>query len=92
MTNEKKRYKVTICCQEYTLISSEHEEYILEAARLVDSTMQEIAGKSSVTDQQKVAVLAALHMATSVVQARVVTEQQIRRYQELVASIDKLCV
>ena len=91
MTNEKKRYKVTIFGQEYTLISSEHEEQVREAARLVDETMQEIAGKSVAIDQQKIATLAALHMATSVVQAKVTAARQVQRHQALVASIDALC-
>ena len=91
MTNEKKRYKVTIFGQEYTLISNEHEEQVLQAARLVDEVMQEIAGKSVAIDQQKVAVLAALHMANSVVQAKVTAAQQVQRHQALVASIDALC-
>ena len=91
MTNEKKRYKVTIFGQDYTLISSDPEEQVREAARLVDETMREIAGKSVSIDQQKIATLAALHMATSVVQAKVTAARQVQRHQALVASIDVLC-
>jgi cell division protein ZapA (FtsZ GTPase activity inhibitor) len=91
MTNEKKRYRVIIFGQEYTLVSSEQEEQILEAARLVDTTMQEIAGKSAI-DQNKIAVLVALHMAINRVQAGVVAAQQMKRHQALVASIDELCL
>ncbi len=92
MTNEKKRYKVTIFGQEYTLISSEHDEYLLEAARLVDTAMKEIAGKAVAVDPNKVAVMAALHMASSLAQARGVAQQQEQRCQALVAALDALCI
>ncbi|MBS1987170.1 cell division protein ZapA [Candidatus Dependentiae bacterium] len=92
MTNEKKRYKVTIFGQEYTLISSEHDEYLLEAAHLVDTAMKEIASKTVSVDQSKVAVMAALHMASSLAQARSAAQQQEQRCQALVGALDALFV
>ena len=92
MMSEKKRYKVTIFGQEYTLISSEHDEYLLEAARLVDAAMKEIAGKAVAVDSNKVAVMAALHMASSLAQARGLAQQQELRCQSLVAALDALCI
>jgi len=91
MTNEKKRYGVTIFGQEYTIISSEQEEHLRQAAHLVDTTMQEIAKKSAI-DHNKVAVLVALQMAISIQQTKVVMAQQTERHQALIASIDELCL
>lgn len=90
MTNEKKRYKVTIFGQEYALVSSESEELVQAASRLVDDAMQEIAGKSASIDHNKVAVLAALRIASHLMQIKQDSEHQMKRQEALVASIDEL--
>lgn len=61
--NEKKSYKVQIFEEQYVLISDETEDFVVKAAAMVDYYMQDISNKSSITDQKKIAVLAALRIA-----------------------------
>jgi cell division protein ZapA (FtsZ GTPase activity inhibitor) len=64
--NEKKSYKVQILQEHYVLISDETEDFVMKAAAMVDTTMQEISKYSAITDQKKIAVLAALRIAEAV--------------------------
>lgn len=88
MSNEKKKYKIDIFEQEYSLVSDEAEFLIKNAAIFVDHTMKEIQ-KSGVRDSKKIAVLTALRFAILLEQhnqQKKVT-QEIER--ELVARIDQ---
>lgn len=60
MKHEIKSYKLTIFNQQYTVVSDEPEEDLLNYAAYVDQVMQDIATRSRLQDVQKIAVLAAL--------------------------------
>lgn len=64
MMNNKKSYKVTIFGDQYTLVSDETEQSVVQSATLVDTFMKEIATASKISDQKKIAVLAALRLAS----------------------------
>ncbi len=64
MMNTKKSYKVTIFGDQYTLVSDEAEQRIIQSASSVDTLMKEIAAASKISDQKKIAVLAALRLAS----------------------------
>lgn len=90
MMGEKKRYNVTICGEQYTLISADHERHVQESVHLVDQAMQEIAAKStSSLNQHTVAVLAALRMASSMLKVTDEQAENTMRHQKLIALLDK---
>ena len=64
MMNTKKSYKVTIFGDQYTLVSDESEQRVVQSASLVDTLMKEIAAASKISDHKKIAVLAALRLAS----------------------------
>ena len=64
MKNEKKSYRVQIFGDEYTVISDEPENQVIQAATLIDSLMHEIIQNAQLTDPKKIAVLAALRVAS----------------------------
>ena len=63
--NTAKSYKLIIFNDTYTIRSDEPEEHILQAAKMLDEIMHDIAQKLSLTASAKnVAVLAALRIAS----------------------------
>lgn len=63
MIREPQKFTVTMVGRSYTLISDEDEREILEAVKLVDSTLKEILVESSTVDMHRAATLAALKIA-----------------------------
>jgi cell division protein ZapA (FtsZ GTPase activity inhibitor) len=88
MTIKAKNYKVSIFNEHYALVSDEPEAHILQSAQLVDTLMQEIAQKSKITDEKRVAVLAALQLASKVLQAESALSQEQHKQEELARHID----
>jgi len=64
--NDGKIYKVIIFGQEYSIATDESEEQVRKVADTVDKLMCTIAGKSALRDGNRVAVLAALRLASEV--------------------------
>ncbi len=65
MKNEKNCYRVQIFGDEYTVISDEPESQVIQAATLIDSLMHEIIQNAQqLADPKKIAVLAALRVAS----------------------------
>jgi len=62
--------QVYIFNQTYNLRSGSDEEYVRRVARLVDERMRQISSVAPYHDPMKVAVLAALHIADELEQAR----------------------
>jgi len=67
MNMETKKLKVEIFNDQYSLISDENEQDLLNAAQLVDELMKKISEKSGIGDAKKVAVLAALKISRQLV-------------------------
>jgi cell division protein ZapA len=74
MNRETKKYKVSIFGEHYSLVSDEPEELVAQSARLVDARMQEIAQVTMITDQKKIAVLAAVLVASDLVRLKMEAE------------------
>ena len=91
MNIEPKKLKIEIFNDQYSLVSDENEQDIIKASQLVDLLMKEIADKSDLHDGKKIAVLAALRMASRIVNL----ENSLLRYEnkqrELADIIDKTC-
>ena len=79
MISEPKQYSVTIFNEEYTIVSDESEQHVTEATQLVNSVIQEITAKAPTMDPKRVAVLAAIRLASNVVS---LDEQQLMRKQK----------
>ena len=78
MKNETKRYKVVILDQEYNIVSDEPEARVMATAALVDETMRALTAEPHQIDQQKLAVLSALQIASKLLE----TEQQLESRQK----------
>ena len=89
MNNEAKSYTVHIFDDQYTLVSDELQEHIDQSAAFVDSLMQDIAKKSGVKDVKKVAVLAALCTASTMLHLEKQVEHNKHKEDELVARIEQ---
>ncbi|TET36780.1 cell division protein ZapA [Candidatus Dependentiae bacterium] len=73
MKSETKRYKVVILDKEYNIVSDEPEEHVMAAATLVDETMRGLIAESQRVDQQQLAVLSSLQIASKLLN----TEQKL---------------
>ncbi len=87
--NKAKNYKVSIFGDHYSLWGDESEECITQAATLLDSLMKEIAEKYNMADTKKVAVLAALRVASSLLQVEATLERSQHKKQHLIDLIDR---
>jgi cell division protein ZapA (FtsZ GTPase activity inhibitor) len=76
MKREAKSYKVSILGEQYSLVSDEPEGHVMQSALMVDSLLREIAEKSGSADTKKVAVLAALQLASRLVYAQIHIERE----------------
>lgn len=64
MNEQKKKYKVVIFGEPYTLVSDEAEQHVVEAAAGVDKLMQEFAKQAGINDAKKLAVFVALQFSS----------------------------
>ncbi len=90
MMNESKKYNVTILGEVYSLVSDESEDHVKQSAELVNTLMKEISGKSKLLDIKKVAVLAALCMASKTQHLETKLEQYMGKQEELGTLIDQV--
>jgi len=90
MNADTKRYKVTILGEMYSLISDEAEERVLQAALIVDERMANIADKLQLHDEKKVSVLAALQLASELLQLEAEREKQSLKNQALADLIEQV--
>lgn len=86
------KYTVTIDNVAYTIRSNEPEEYIKEAARMVNHYIQEAAAKfsSSSTHQQSAIVLVALQLASQLIQKNEALTQKKLQEEIIKDKIDAL--
>lgn len=87
MIMQTKQYKITILDNEYSLMSDESEVHVQGTVQKVDALMKEIREKSRLTDQTKVAVLAALQIASELLHLQ---QEQISSQQSCELLIEKI--
>lgn len=87
--NESKSYTIHIFDEDYSLISDEKEEHVMQAAALVDQTMHEMSAIGLV-DKKKIAVLAALQIASSYLQVKHGLSVQKQDEQKIADRIQQL--
>lgn len=81
--DKAKRYKVDIFGNEYTLLSDESHETVLEAAEYADRLMTQLSQGAPHADPKKIAVLAAVQLASKLLKL----ESQIERAKSIEADL-----
>ena len=89
MDSELKKYRAHIFGDTYAIVSDEREVLILEAVKVVDSVMREIADASQIADPKKIAVLTALKIATRALNVEAVMEQEKRLSSRIMNVLDR---
>jgi len=89
MMNEQKKYKLSIAGNEYSIISDESQELIVKSAEMVDSFMKEFLTAAPKADQQKIAVLVALQLASKLYKAEMQVADKNEHEQSLLNQIDQ---
>lgn len=89
MIKQTKQYKITILDNEYSLVSDESEVHVQETVLKVNSLMKGILEKSRLADQTKVAVLAALQIASELFHLQEELKQSEQVCQVLVDKIER---
>ncbi len=90
--NESKKYNVTILGEIYSLVSNESEDHVRQSAELVNTLMKDVSKKSTSLDVKKIAVLAALCMASNVKHLEAELAEIKSKQEELTGSIDHALV
>jgi len=85
---ELKKYRARIFGDTYSIVSDEKEALILEAVKVVDNMMREIADAAQVVDPKKIAVLAALKIAVKSLHFEATIEQEKRLSSRIMNVLD----
>lgn len=89
MSNTVKSYQLEIFGDTYTLLSDESEQHVIKSAQMVDKYMKEIADKVTSTNSQRIAVLAAVRIASLLLYKETELEQQRLHEEEIIELIDR---
>ena len=84
----QKQLKVSIRGKQYVLFTDEHEQDILQAARLVDSLMDDKSAKMPNVTDDKVALVVALHLATDLTKSKRLLDTEEVRLGALLQLLD----
>ncbi len=87
MSNEVKKYSVTIAHENLTIVTDEQKVHIIEATAKVDSYMQDILNKN--ISPKKAALLTALKFALDCIKTEQSHMQLEPFVNNLIATIDK---
>ena len=87
--NDSKSYKITLFGENYTLVSDESEQHIVEVSQRVDLLMKEIALKLPQAPTEKVAVLVALQLASQLLHAKELSTSYELHQEQLVERINQ---
>ena len=84
-----KSYKVVIGGEEYNLVSDEGEARIALSAQVVDGAIQALSAQAPKLDKRKIAVLAALQIASELLQTRTFIAEQQEQETRLASLINE---
>lgn len=88
MDAELKKYRARIFGDTYSIVSDEKEILILDAVKIVDTIMREIADVSQIVDPKKIAILTALKIAARSLNIEAVMEQEKRMSSRIMNVLD----
>jgi cell division protein ZapA (FtsZ GTPase activity inhibitor) len=86
---EAKSLKLRIFDKEYTIVSDESEERVKQTAYLVDSLMREIVEHAKKLPEERIAVLAALRLASQLLTIESKEKQASAKAESLNALLDR---
>lgn len=89
MESRLKKYRAHVFGDTYAIVSDEKEALILEAVKIVDSVMREIADTSQAVDPKKIAVLTALKIATRALHVEAFMEQEKRLSSRIINVLER---
>lgn len=89
MDKEAKSLKLRIFDKDYTLVSDESEERVAKTAHIVDTLMREIAQQAKSLPEERIAVLAALRLASKLLSIESKREHEKSKEEALVALLDR---
>lgn len=87
--DKAKSLKLRIFDKEYTIVSDESEERVKETASLVDSLMREIVEHAKKLPEERIAVLAALRLASKLLTIESNKQQEKLQSESLNALLDR---
>lgn len=87
--DKAKSLKLRIFDKEYTIVSDESEERVKQTAYLVDSIMREIVEHAKKLPEERIAVLAALRLASKLLTIESNKEQEKLKQQSLSLLLDR---
>jgi cell division protein ZapA len=90
MKQENRHYKVHISGTDYTLMSDEPQEHVMQAAAMVDQLMVQLTEKSPNIEAKKAAVLIALRIASDLLHAQTLMTTCTNRNTALIQQIDQV--
>lgn len=88
MKTNTETYKVLINGDEFHLVSDEPQAHVLEAAQRVDAIVQELSEKASHIDKRRVAILAALQLASELLRVQEDLARRKEKENALASFID----
>lgn len=88
-SNSAKKYSLRIFDDDYTILSDEAEAHVVQLAQQVDNIMNDIARKSGGMDPKRIAVLAALKIASSLFALESEFKGYEKHHQRLVDLIEQ---
>lgn len=87
--DKAKSLKLRIFDKEYTIVSDESEERVTQTAHLVDSLMREIVEHAKKLPEERIAVLAALRLASKLLAIESNKEQMRLKTKSLNLLLDR---
>lgn len=83
------KVKVNICGKEYTVVSEDSRDYILQITQIVDQKMQEIMKRNPSLAPPMAAVLTALNLADETEKIKVVAREKVNAQAAEIAALKK---
>lgn len=90
MKQEIKKVQVVIGGKQFSLLSDEPEDHVLLSAQAVNTIVQEIAQAMPHADETKIALLAAIQIASSLKKSELLHKQHEQTIERSIAMIDAL--
>jgi|SRR5277367_5676988 len=87
--DKAKSLKLRIFDKEYTIVSDESEERVKQTASLVDSLMREIVEHAKKLPEERIAVLAALRLASQLLTMESKQEEEKLKKESLDLLLDR---
>lgn len=83
------KVKVNICGKEYTVVSEENHEYVLQIAHIVDQKIQEVTERNPALNPAMATVLAALNLADETEKIKAVAREKVNAQAAEIAALKK---